>query len=170
LILKQLYKENRLNKSIFNFNGIEFNCFNIDNTYNNHLECSFGLTLLLDCQNEYFQGYNSVSINNWKTLKPHLRKIIGDKVHIYYHLNKSADFVLNIELLNLEDCEYDAYIMSKSIKYSNFNEPFNLIENSQAKIVIETSIDNVDDFENLNVCMKMVYTDQTNRKTLAHMN
>lgn len=170
LIIKQLYKEEKLHKSIFNFNGIEFNCLNVDNVKNDKIESDFGFTLLVGSQtNEYYKGYDSVAINNWTTLKPYMRKIIGDKVHNYYYLHRSTDFMLEMKLLNLEGYKYDAYIMSNGIKYTNFNEPFNLIGNSQAKIIIETNIDDMDDFEIVDVCVRGVYTNQENRRTLANI-
>lgn len=170
LMIKQLYKNEKLYKNIFNFNGIEFNCLNVDNTSNDNIENMFGLTLLVHRHNnEHYKCYNSVAIKNWTILRPHLRKFVGDKVHFYYYLDRSTDFMLEMELSNLEGCEYNAYIMSKNIKYTNFNEPFNLIGNSQAKLIIEANICDIDEFEHVNVCIKGVYTNQDDRRTLAHM-
>lgn len=170
LQLKQLYKNNKLHKSIFDFRGIEFDCLNVDNAENDHCETNIGLFLLShDSQNEYYKNYNSVSVNIWDTLQPYIIKIIDNKVIIYYYLHRSADFLLEMKLLNLEEYEYEAYILSKNKKYTNFDEPYNLIGNNFAKIVIETHIDNLENFKNIDICIKGVYTYGENRKALAYM-
>jgi hypothetical protein len=168
LIIKELHKENKITEKNFGFFGLDFNCLQINNTKEDNFKCNIGLILLCD-KNEHYQNHNSVSINNWTTLKPHLRKLVDDKVHIYYYLHRQADFMLEMKLLDLEDLEYNAYITSKNKKYCDFSQPFNSIGNHDTKLVIETHVDNMSYFEKLNIFSKGVYVNDPNRKKLAYL-
>lgn len=165
LIIKNFIEKNKITTNDFYFNDLHFKCSTIHNTEQDNLDVTFGLQFL--CNREHFI-HNSVSINTYKNLNPVLKEINDNEVKIYYNIEKIADVILELKIFSL-NMNYDACISSNE-KYYDTEEPVILLGNFSTQLLIITNLENVNEFDDLKVCIKYMFCESIERNKLSTIN